>query len=101
MKWGVGELIAEVHRINLPGGAGPAPAGEASRMADEAAHAPGSEQLLTLMDFSAGEGYAIHLWSDRAAYDAFATRRQQLMAESEGAGSKVDSGHLYDVTYRS
>jgi hypothetical protein len=53
------------------------------------------------MDTDAGEGYVIHLWDDRAAYDAFAARRQQLTAQVEGSGGKVDPGHLYEVTYRS
>jgi hypothetical protein len=102
VKRGVSDLIAEVHRINLPAGAAAgAPPESANTLAEEAAHAPGSVQLLTLMDFSAREGYVIHLWNDRASYDAFAGRRQVLTKESESAGSKVDPGHIYEVTYRS
>ena len=93
-------MIAEVHQITLPSGV-TTPSEEVSKVAEEAAHAPGSEQLLTLVDTSTGEGYSIHLWNDRAAYEAFAGRRQQLITQSEGSGSKVESGHLYEVTYRS
>ena len=98
---GVSQLIAEVHQINLPSGSNAAPSGNAANLAEEAAHAPGSEQLLTLLDTSTGEGLVIHLWNDRAAYEAFAARRQQLLAQAEGQGSRVDSGHIYEVTYRS
>jgi hypothetical protein len=67
----------------------------------EAANAPGSEQLLTLLDTTTGEGLVIHLWNDQAAYDSFAARRQELVAQSKELGSTVDSGRLYEVTYRS
>jgi heme-degrading monooxygenase HmoA len=94
-------VIAEVREIKFPSGASLEPPEGASSLAEEAAHAPGSEQLLTLMDASTGEGYVIHVWNDRAAYDAFAARRQQMVAEAEGSGSQVDAGRLYEVTYRS
>jgi heme-degrading monooxygenase HmoA len=94
-------MIAEVHQVTLPSGATAAPSDEANKAADEAAHAPGSEQLLSLFDTSTGEGYVIHLWKDRASYDAWAGRRQAITAEAKGAGSKIDSGHIYEVTYRS
>jgi len=93
-------MIAEVHQITMPTGVTTQSA-EVNKVADEAAHAPGSEQLLTLVDASTGEGYVIHLWKDRASFDAFAERRQQLTKEAEGSGSKIDAPHFYEVTYRS
>jgi hypothetical protein len=94
-------VIAEVHHITLPAGAAAAPSDETNTLADKAAHAPGSEQLLTLMDATTGEGLVIHLWKDRAAYDAFAAGRKELTSESQDMGSQIDSGRLYEVTYRS
>jgi hypothetical protein len=93
------ELIAEVHQITLTSGAG-APSGDTSTQ-DEAAHAPGSEQLIVMNDTSTGEGLVVHLWKDRVSYDAWAGRRQALTAQQEGAGTKIDSGHLYEVSFRS
>jgi hypothetical protein len=98
---GVSVLIAEVHHITLPDGASAAPSDDTNTLADKAAHAAGSEQLLTLMDASTGEGLVIHLWKDQAAYEAFAAGRKDLTAESKNMGSQIDSGHLYEVTYRS
>ena len=94
------ELIAEVHQIALPSGV-TTPSDEVNKIADEAAHAPGSEQLLTMVDTGTGEGFVIHLWKDRAAYDAWSGRRREMTAEAEGSGSKIESGRLYEVTYRS
>ena len=93
-------MIAEVHQVTLPTGV-TAQSDEANKVADEAAHAPGSEQLLSMFDVSTGEGYVIHLWKDRASYDAWAGRRHEITADQQGAGSKIDSGHIYEVTYRS
>lgn len=93
------ELIAEIHKITLPTGASAAPVD--NKVADEAAHAPGSEQLLALADPSTGEGLVIHLWKDRPSYDAWAGRRQEMTAQQTGSGTKIDSGHVYEVTYRS
>jgi hypothetical protein len=94
-------VIAEVHEVKFPGPAPDSPSPEAEKMADEAAHAPGSEQLLTLFDASTGEGLVIHLWNDREAYDAFAARRQEMTAEAKERGGNVVSGRIYEVTYRS
>jgi hypothetical protein len=49
-------MIAEVHHIKLASGATGAPAEDANNLAAEAAKAPGSVQLLSLMDTSTGEG---------------------------------------------
>jgi hypothetical protein len=100
MWWnGVSDMIAEVHQIKLPSGAtGPPPEG-VNDLADEAAKAPGSAQLLTLMDTSTGEGFVIHLWNDQGAYEAFAARRKELTDDAEGSGSQIDPAHLYEVTY--
>jgi hypothetical protein len=97
---GVSEMIAEVHQVKFPSGATAAPPEGANNLADEAAKAPGSAQLLTLMDISTGEGLVIHLWNDQAAYEAFAARRKELTADAErGSGSQIDPAHLFEVTY--
>lgn len=98
---GVSVVIAEVHQIKLPDGASAAPSDDINTLADKAAHAAGSEQLLTLMDASTGEGLVIHLWKDRAAYEAFAAGRKDLTAETEAKGSQIDRARFYEVTYRS
>ena len=94
------ELIAEVHQITLPSGA-TTPSEQTNKVADEAAHVPGSEQLITLADTSTGEGLVIHLWKDRASYEANAERRQRMISEQEGSGGKIEPARLYEVTYRS
>ncbi len=93
-------MIAEVHQITLPSGA-TTPTAETNTVADEAAHVPGSEQLITLADTGTGEGLVIHLWKDRASYEANAERRQRMISDQEGSGSKIEPAHLYEVTYRS
>jgi hypothetical protein len=92
-------VIAEVHQIK--GQAAGTPSGDATNLGEEAARAPGSEQLLLLVDTDAGEGMVIHLWSDQASYEAFAARRKEMISQSEGMGSHVDAGRIYEVAYRS
>ena len=94
-------VIAEVTRINVPVGGGQGPSEEANKLADEAAHAPGSEQLLTLVDMSTGNGMVIHLWNDEDAYEAWAARRNEMRAEAETIGGRAEPSQLYEVTYRS
>jgi heme-degrading monooxygenase HmoA len=94
-------MIAEVHQIKLPTGASGAPSEGANNLAEEAAKAPGSVQLLTLMDTSTGDGLVIHLWNDQAAYEAFAARRKELTADAEGSGSRIDPARLYEVSFNS
>jgi hypothetical protein len=84
-------MIAEVHQVTLPSGVS-APSEEANKVADEAAHAPGSEQLLSLFDANTGEGYVIHLWKDRSSYEAWAGRLQEMTAEQQGAGPRSTPG---------
>jgi hypothetical protein len=93
------EVIAEVHQIKGQGAA--PPSGDGTNLAEEAARAPGSEQLLVLADTNAGEGLVIHLWSDEASYEAFAARRKEMISQSEGMGGHVDTGRIYEVMYRS
>src|SRR2546421_7406769 len=99
MCWEGCEMLAEVHQVKFPSGATAAPPEGANSLADEAAKASGSAQLLMLMDTSTGEGLVIHLWNDQAAYEAFAARRKELTADAEGSGNQIDPAHLYDVTY--
>jgi heme-degrading monooxygenase HmoA len=94
-------LIAEVHHIKVAEGAAAEQSDETNALADKAAHVPGSEQLLTLMDASTGEGLVIHLWKDQAAYESFAAGRKAMTTDAQEMGSEVDSGRLYEVTYRS
>ncbi len=102
MHWGeVSDTIAEVHPITLPSGATTPTTGETNTVADEAARAPGSEQLLSMFDTSTGEGLVIHLWKELASYEANAERRQAMTSEQVGAGTKIDPGRIYEVTYRS
>jgi hypothetical protein len=91
-------MIADVHRVS---GATAENLDAARAIADEAAKAPGTEQLLTLANLDTGEVLAIHLWRDRAAYDANAKRRAELIGEVEQQGAKVDDGELFEVVYRS
>ena len=93
-------MIAEVHQVTLPTGV-TAQSEDANKVADEAAHAPGSEQLLSMFDASTGEGYVIHLWKDHVVVRRLGGRRQAITVEQEGVGAKIDSGHIYEVTYRS
>ena len=93
-------MIAEVRRVKLPTPLPEAPQNQDS-MADEAANAPGSEQLMMLVDRNRGEGLVIHLWNDQAAYETFAEQREKLVEQSAGHGMKVDPTDIYEVTYRS
>ena len=94
-------MIAEVRQVKLPTQVREAPPEDAPNMADEAAHAPGSEQLMMLVDRSSGDGLVIHLWNDEAAYEAFRERSKTMVEQSEDHGLKVDPAHIYEVTYRS
>ena len=87
--------------MKLPTPLPEAPPEDAPKMADEAAQAPGSEQLMMLVDRSTGDGLVIHLWNDQAAYEAFRQRSQKMVEQTEGHGLKVESAHIYEVTYRS
>jgi hypothetical protein len=88
-------VIAEVHRTS-----GVMAYDETARdIFEEAARAPGTEQLFVLVDPATGEGYSIHLWRDRQSYEAFAERRQELVARVEEAGARPDPGQLFDVAY--
>jgi len=95
-------VIAEVIRMKVPvdASSGPPPE-EITKIADEAAHAPGSEQLLTLVDTTSGDGLVIHLWNDQEAYDAWTERRKELTAQAEAAGGNIEPAKIYEVTYRS
>jgi len=94
-------MIAEVTRINVPVGGGGAPPEDVNKLADEAAHAPGSEQLLTLVNTTSGEGLVIHLWNDELAYQRWAERRTEMRAEAEELGGRAEPSQLFEVTYRS
>ena len=98
---GVRSMIAEVLEVKLPGPIPDSPSPEVQKMGDEAAHAPGSEQLLQFLDRSTGEGLVIHLWKDQEGYDAFAARREELTAQAKERGANIVSRRTYEVTYRS
>jgi heme-degrading monooxygenase HmoA len=87
----------------LPGG-GQAPSEEsrktAEQQAKEAASVPGSEQIISLLDTDSGEGLVIHLWQDRASYDAFTDGRAKITSAQQGSGTKISAGRIYDVTIR-
>ena len=51
-----------------------------------------------LLDPATDEIYSIHLWRDRAAYDANAERRSQIISEAEGLGGTIgEGGRIYEV----
>jgi quinol monooxygenase YgiN len=96
---GVTEMIAEVHR-SVGGSTADANSENTKRIGDEAVQAPGTEGFLVLRDSDAGETLVIHLWTDQAAYEANAERRDRLTAEAESAGVKIEPGQFYEVVYR-
>jgi quinol monooxygenase YgiN len=92
-------MIAEVHRST--GVAADANEENTKRIVEEAVRAPGTEGFFVLRDSDLDETLVIHLWTDQAAYEANAERRQRLTAEAEAGGAKIDPGQFYEVVYRS
>jgi hypothetical protein len=98
VKWGWMGMIAEVIQVAETSNADPS---EIRAITDEAAPAPGSEQLLILTNSSTGEGLVVHVWRGQAALEAYDEQRRRLVARAQAAGGTQGDSRVYEVAYNS